>query len=306
VLVRDNRGGTVKYAGPGWTGPMPGKCPVCGFASDAAVCPRCATILLPGQAICPKCGKMFSSRIAVCDACGAGVSKDLDDAEEEAVKAFALVPGMDQRTARRLTERGFRDFADVIKLALPESAVRRGLHHTISRKILLQSVAPAAPKRQDRTRCLACRAVVPESETTCPACGAALGPEAEQAYMEKTLAGVRGSLEVLSEDPDFQSMPEAVRREILSAMEGMLEGPEATEDDEYTRQIEAWREKGFDVEPVILLLAQHPSNFRERAVRIIRAQIRKKMEGGMFKCPLCEERLESTAEECGNCGAKFA
>src|SRR3990170_1805584 len=175
-----------------------------------------------------------------------------------------------------------------------------------SRKTLRQRAAPAAPKRQDRTRCLACRAVVPESETTCPACGAALGPEAEQAYMEKTLAGVRGSLEVLSEDPDFQSMPEAVRREILSAMEGMLQGPEATEDDEYTRQIEAWREKGFDVEPVILLLAQHPSNFRERAVRIIRAQIRKKMEGGMFKCPLCEERLESTAEECGNCGAKFA
>src|SRR3972149_2792348 len=92
-----------------------------------------------------------------------------------------------------------------------------------------------------RPRCLACRAVVPESETTCPACGAALGPEAEQAYMEKTLAGVRGSLEVLSEDPDFRSMPETVRREILNAMEGMLEGPEPIEDDEYTRHASIWR-----------------------------------------------------------------
>ncbi len=285
---------------------MAGKCPVCGFATGEAVCPRCATILLPDRAICPKCGKMFSNRIAVCDACGAGVAADLDDSEEEAVKAFALVPGLDERTARNLYAKGFRDFADVIKLALPPAAVRRGLHHTISRKILLSSVAPKAPARQDLTRCLACRVIVAESETKCPACGAALGPEAEEAYIKQTLAGVRGSLTTLSEDPDFRAMPEEVRQEILRAMEGMLGGPEPLEDDEIHRQIEAWREKGFDVEPVLLLLAQHPSNFRDRAVRIIRAQIRKKMEGGMFKCPLCEERLEATAEECGNCGAKFA
>ena len=39
------------------------------------------------------------------------------------MRAFALVPGMDERTARRLYARGFRDFADVIKLGLPEAAV---------------------------------------------------------------------------------------------------------------------------------------------------------------------------------------
>jgi RNA polymerase subunit RPABC4/transcription elongation factor Spt4 len=91
---------------------MAEKCPVCGLSTDEAVCSRCGTILLPDRAICPKCGKMFPGRIAVCDACGAGVSGDLDDAEEEAVKVFALVPGMDERTARRLWARGFRDFSE--------------------------------------------------------------------------------------------------------------------------------------------------------------------------------------------------
>src|SRR5438445_324751 len=38
---------------------MAGKCPVCGLATDAPVCPRGGTILLPGQAICPTRGRMF-------------------------------------------------------------------------------------------------------------------------------------------------------------------------------------------------------------------------------------------------------
>jgi len=286
---------------------MAGKCPVCGLATEAAVCPRCATILLPDQAICPKCGKMFPGRIAVCDACGTGVGGDLDDAEEDAVKVFSLVPGMDERTARSLYARGFRDFADVVKLGLPPSAVKRGLHHTISRKILLSSIAPKATEKVGRTTCLACHATVLETESHCPVCGAVLGPAAEQAFIEKKLAEVQGSGASLATDPDFLSMPQAVREEILREMGTMLDeaqGPGA--DDEFHLQIEAWRAKGFDVEPVLLLLAQHPSNFRDRAVRLIRAQIRKKSEGGVFRCPLCDIALEATAEECANCGAKFA
>ncbi len=286
---------------------MAGKCPVCGLVTDEAVCPRCATILLPDQAICPKCGKMFEGRIAVCDDCGAGVGGDLDEAEEDAVKVFALVPGMDQATARRLWARGFRDFSDVIKLGLPESAVKRGLHRTISRRILLAGMAPKATARVGRTECLSCHAIALETETHCTACGAALGPAAEQAFIEGKLAEVQGSVTSLSEDPDFKAMPDALRSEILSEMGAMLQEKEsAVPDDEFHMQIEAWRSKGFDVEPVLLLLAQHPNNFRARAVRLIRAQIRKKNEGGEYRCPLCDVVLESAAAECGNCGAKFA
>ena len=285
---------------------MAGKCPVCGLPTDAAICPRCATILLPGQAICPKCGKMFPGRIAVCDACGRGIEGDLDESEERAVRGFALVPGMDEGTARRLYARGFREFADVIKLGLPESAVRKGLHHTISRNILLASVVPKTSHRIGRTTCMSCHATVLETETTCPACGAALGPEAEAAFIEKRLEEVQGSLVSLAEDPDFRSMPDTVRQEILREISTMLVSPSPPSDAEFRAQIEAWRRKGFDVDPILVLLAQHPNNFRERAVRLIRSQIRKKMEGGMFKCPLCDVYLEPAAEECGNCGARFA
>ena len=102
------------------------------------------------------------------------------------------------------------------------------------------------------------------------------------------------------------SMPATVRKEILDEIGTMLQAPTLPTDAEFGAQIEAWRERGFDVDPVLVLLAQHPNNFRERAVRLIRSQIRKKMEGGTFKCPLCEVYLEPAAEECGNCGAKFA
>ena len=288
---------------------MAGKCPVCGFATRAAICPRCATILLPGEAICPKCGKMFPGRIAVCDACGRELEDDLDESEERAVRAFALVPGMDDGTARRLYLRGFRECADVIKLGLPPSAVRKGLHHTISRKILLGTVLPKASHRVGRTTCMACHAIVLESETRCPGCGAAVGPEAEQAFIEKKLAEVQGSLTSLAplaEDPDFRAMPDLVREEILREISTMLVSPSPPSNAELRAQIEAWRRKGFDVDPILVLLAQHPNNFRERAVRLIRSQIRKKMEGGMFKCPLCDVYLEPAAEECGNCGARFA
>ncbi|TLZ64517.1 MAG: hypothetical protein E6K13_02250 [Methanobacteriota archaeon] len=285
---------------------MAGKCPVCGLLTKAAACPRCATVLIPDEATCPKCGKMFTRRIAECDACGSKIASDLDDAEEDAVDGFALVPGMDEATARRLYARGFRDFADVIKLGLPESAVRRGLHHTISRKILLKSVTPkAAPSRVGRTTCLQCHATVLESEAACPSCGAPLGADAEIAFIEEKLSEVQSSHAPLAEDPDFKSMPMVVRQEILQEIGTMLLAPSLPTDTEFAAQIEAWRERGFDVEPVLLLLSQHPNNFRERAVQLIRSQIRKTMDGGLFKCPLCEMYLEPTAAECSNCGAKF-
>src|SRR5207247_1960350 len=199
---------------------MAGKCPVCGLKTKEALCPRCGTILLPGQAICPKCGKIFTGKVALCDACGSDLGDELDAPEEQAVRG--------------------------------------------------------------------------------------LGPEAEQSFIEKRLAEVQGSLAPLAEDPDFKSMPATVRKEILDEIGTMLQAPTLPTDAEFGAQIEAWRERGFDVDPVLVLLAQHPNNFRERAVRLIRSQIRKKMEGGTFKCPLCEVYLEPAAGACGNCGAKFA
>ncbi len=99
-------------------------------------------------------------------------------------------------------------------------------------------------------------------------------------------------------------MPEDVRNEILKAF-----GSVTREDllrEEYSHQIEAWRTKGFDVERVQDLLEKDPSNFRERSARLIRLQVAKKADSGKYRCPLCEIRVESTAEECANCGARFS
>jgi len=284
----------------------PATCPVCDHATNEPACPRCATILVAERAACPRCGTSFSGSIAVCDACDEPVATvDADPGTERAIRTLSRVPGFDEGRARALYARGFRNFADVIKLGLPDSAVRRGLHHTISRKVLLSTILPPKRSRVGKTTCLECHTTVLESETTCPACGMALGSDAEEAFIERRLATVEAATGRLSDDPDFRSMPDDVRAQILRAMGTMLE-QETVTDEEFDRQIEAWRTKGFDVEPVLVLLGQHPNDLRDRAIRLIRAQIRKKRDGGVFKCPLCDEVLAPTVEECENCGARFA
>ena len=108
----------------------------------------------------------------------------------------------------------------------------------------------------------------------------------------------------LAEDDDFQGMPEDVRNEILQAFGGVTRDDLLRE--EYAHQIEAWRTKGFDVAHVEHLLEADLPNFRKRSARLIRLQVAKKADSGRYRCPLCEVRLESTAEECGNCGARFS
>jgi hypothetical protein len=70
--------------------------------------------------------------------------------------------------------------------------------------------------------------------------------------------------------------------------------------------VEAWSRKGFDVGSVERILADDFLHFRERSARLIRAQVMKKAESGKYRCPLCEVAVERTAEECANCGARFA
>src|SRR5256712_11046395 len=94
---------------------MAGKCPVCGFTTEEASCPRCATILLRGQAICPKCGKMFEGRVAVCDACGAGVAGGLDEAAGQGGPGVPPLPRVGEGAPRPLVPRGLRDFPAVIQ-----------------------------------------------------------------------------------------------------------------------------------------------------------------------------------------------
>ena len=98
-------------------------------------------------------------------------------------------------------------------------------------------------------------------------------------------------------------MPAPVREELLKALGDLDEGELLADD--YRRQIEAWARKGFDVAPLETLLAGDPAAFREKSVRIIRAQMMKKADAGLFRCPLCEVRLPASAETCENCGARF-
>ncbi|HKZ98511.1 MAG TPA: hypothetical protein VJ326_02840 [Thermoplasmata archaeon] len=280
------------------------RCGVCGLETLEAVCPRCSTIVLRGQAICPRCGKMFSSWIPACDACGSALGdRPAGPQDEDAVHALASVPGISEARARELVSKGFRDFADVLRLALPDAAVSKGLHHAIARKVLLSSIG----RKEERTadaRCPACGTPWLVGFDRCVICGASADVGFDVAAIERKLQEVTGEIVDLGTDPDFQGMPVDVREELLAAFGGMDEAALLRED--YRRQIEAWRRKGFDVVPLERLLDEDLARFQERSVRIIRAQMMKKAEGGRFRCPLCEVVLPSAAEECPNCGARFA
>ena len=224
--------------------------------------------------------------------------------EREAVHSLTSVPGISEERAKALALKGFRDFADVVRLALPESAVRQGLHHTIARKVLLADLVPRPQHAVTGARCPMCGAAWLADATRCASCGSTFGLELDPAAIEARLEQITGDLVNLAADEDFQGMPEDVRNEILQAFGGVTRDDLLRE--EYSHQVDAWRTKGFDVGRVEPLLDEDLATFRERSARLIRLQVAKKADSGTYRCPLCEIRLESTAEECGNCGARFA
>src|SRR3990172_1569609 len=113
------------------------RCGVCGWRGEDDVCPRCGTVLLKGLALCRRCGKAFPGPLARCDACGGAVEPPHTPEIQGAIARLAHLPGVDDAAARRLVARGFADPADVLKLALPERAVRLGLHRTLARRLTL-------------------------------------------------------------------------------------------------------------------------------------------------------------------------
>src|SRR2546427_2495463 len=194
------------------------RCFVCGFRSAKPVCPRCNTILRPDHAVCATCGKAFEGWIAACDACGAPMKPAHATSEEgEAFRSLASVPGMPEERARALAAKGFRDFADVVRLALPESAVRQGLHHTIARKVLLADLVPRPPRAVSGARCPGCSAAWLAGATRCATGGSTFDLGLEPAAIEQRLHEITGDLVNLAEDEDFQGMPEDGRDEILQA-----------------------------------------------------------------------------------------
>ncbi|OGS45412.1 MAG: hypothetical protein A3K66_02000 [Euryarchaeota archaeon RBG_16_67_27] len=283
---------------------MARRCPVCALETAEAVCPRCRTIVVRGRAICPKCGKLFSGPIASCDACGSKVPAATEGpGDAQAVRVLASVPGIGEARAKALVSQGFRDFSDIVRLALPPSAVEKGLHHAIARRVLLSSIGSKTEPPGEGRPCPTCGTSWPQDADRCPACGSRIERTVDIEILETKLQEVTGEIVDLAADPDFQGMPEATRQELLGAFGALNEADLLR--DEYRRQIEAWRAKGFDVEPLERLLAEDLVSFQDRSVRLIRSQMMKKAEHGQFRCPLCEIRLESVAEECPNCGARF-
>ncbi len=268
------------------------------------MCPRCNTVLLVDRAVCPACGKAFDGWIATCDTCGTPVNLERPGREDrEAVRALASVPGISEARAEELVAKGFRDFADIVRLALPQSAVRQGLHYAIARKVMIADIVPRRERPESGARCPMCDAAWPADSSRCPACGSAFDLELSAVLVDEKLQAITGEIVDLALDKDFQSMPEDARNDFLQAFGGVSQ--EDLLRDECRRQIEAWRTKGFDVAPLERLLGEDLEHFGERSIPMIRAQVMKKAESGRYRCPLCEVQLESSAVECGNCGARF-
>lgn len=284
---------------------MTHRCDVCGAESDGAVCARCGTILLVGQAICPKCGKLFPGRIAVCDSCGRSLEPTTGAPPvEEATRLLASFPGITEDRARELAARGFHDVSDIVRLALPEAAVERGLHHAIARRALLAELAPEEQRGARGERCPVCSSPWPLESDRCPTCGSSATDLPPTAVTERNLEEVAEEIVSLPGDQDSRSRLEDIRKKLFDTFQSI--DPEDLVRREYRRQIDAWREKGFDVAPLEDLLLTDLDRFRKDAVRLIRAQIRAKAAERTFPCPLCNEALPAQAAECTNCGAKLA
>ena len=262
-------------------------------------------MLSRGEAACPTCGKVFQGPIALCDTCGDRVDAADGPAEdEEAVHLLENVPGISKAQAETLVAHGFHDVSDVVRLALPESEARKGLHHTIARRVLLGDVPSAVTSSASLSRCPVCGAAWLADAEDCGSCGFAIHSYVDLESVGAKLREVTREIVGLTADPAFREMPAEVREEITHVLAAVDTHDRLRE--EYEHQIEAWRERGFDVTPLERLLDADLEAFRERGTRLIRAQALKKAEGGRYRCPLCETILAPSAEECGTCGARFS
>src|SRR2546426_8315625 len=116
---------------------------VCNWRGDDDVCPRCGTVLRFGSAKCQTCGGEFVGPIAQCSSCGS-TPPPAEEAPDDTVQRLTLLPGIDDSTAQWLYGHGINDPADLVKIGLPENAIRHGLHRTLARRATIQDLHPVS------------------------------------------------------------------------------------------------------------------------------------------------------------------
>ena len=301
------------------------KCPLCGLPTDSSVCPRCNTIIAWDKAACPKCGRMYSMAFAICDVCDEKL-KPMEDARdaEASIKSMMLVGGLSREAAQTLYKQGISDFSELVKLALPPGAARLGLHKTIARRMMMAEYIKQGKKFEEGI-CPVCQSPFDEETGYCQKCRYSPLPEGSDDWIKGRLDKVADEVESLMTNPDFQEMPDESKKQALDEINEELEpvedeekmiselesvfGPVETEDEsklQYRLQIQAWREKGFNVDELEKLLETDIEKFRNEGVRLVRSQIRKQNDELEFECGMCHTRVGGDAEECPKCGARFS
>ena len=301
------------------------KCPLCGLPCEDAVCSRCNTVIEWEKATCPICGRMYSSSIATCDVCDATLlpPKDLDD-EDGVLKHLMMTAGVSKEAARALYMQGIHDFSDLVKLALPQKAVKMGLHKTIARRMMMAEFVRRG-QQGEKGNCPICSSPYDPVTGFCTKCKYSPLPEWSEHWIRERLDRVTEEVENLCAHPDFEAMPDEMKKQVLTEVNEMLDpvfneerlvselemvfgslDAEEEQIEQYHTQIEAWRAKGFDVSALEKLLDKNPDEFRVNCVKLLRLQIRKKLKDFKFACPLCDAGLEPEAKECPNCGALFS
>jgi len=300
------------------------KCPLCGLPTEEAVCPRCNTIITWEKAKCPKCGRMYSTSFAVCDVCDEKL-KPLEPAKdaEASMKSLMIVAGISQEAARTLYGQGIHDFSELVKLALPQKAVKLGLHKTIARRMMMAEFIKQG-KKFDEGVCPVCQSSFDVETGFCPKCKYSPLPEGSEDWIKERIDKVTGELENLSRNPEFLGMPDESRKQvidelnedlesgeneekIIAEMESVFEEVDAEDEQkqQYRLQIQGWREKGFDVSELEKLLDTDMEKFRKECVKLMRSQIRRQRDELEYECAMCQTRVQADAKDCPKCGATF-
>lgn len=223
--------------------------------------------------------------------------------DQEAVHLLASVPGISEEQAQALVALGFHDVSQLVRLALPDPDVRRGPSHVIVRRSFLPQELPGAAGLISGDSCPVCGASASSGDERCGTCGFALPDPSPQeaAATDVALDDDPEDMAALESDADVRQMPDAIRDELLALIRGT--GTQGLLREQYRRQVDAWRTRGFDVGPIEELLANDLTAFRERSVQLIRTQVlAQATDGG--RCPQCHEGLPVAARMCEACGAR--
>ncbi len=223
-------------------------CPVCGTAvpEGAEECPMCLTSVGEQEVTCSECQKVLPAESLYCPDCEMSmvtakreiwVSEEVEEEDEEDMEArkesiisdFMTIPGVEQDSANKLYDLGFRSLTDLVASTLDKTGMGSEFDNVlVISRIMADSLLDKPSKEMSKGKkefieCPFCDTPIDTTHELCTVCGASLKDEIIGIdpidLKEKVSDYVDDVMGALKADQEYQELPDDIKNEVMALME---------------------------------------------------------------------------------------